>query len=355
MTDDSELADRVDRLLEEVEDDLQPMTPDEGVSRFLDERAGEVRESTWQNDQTRLEHFLEWCDEAGVENLNELTGRRLSEFVTWRRKQVAPITLQKQLSSVRMALRRWADQEAVPEGIAEKLHSPELPDGAESRDSFLSAERAHEVLDYYENFEYAGKEHALLGLLWRTGMRRGAAHSLDENDLYREEHAVRVEHRPESGTKLKNGDGGSRWVYLGPRWTRILEDYLEHPNRPSGRDDHGRLPFFQKSGGGRPSPQTLSKWVVRALHPCSYTGECPHDRTQESCDARGRDANFSACPSSVTPHDVRRGAITHHLNENVTPETVSERMDVSLDVLYRHYDARTEREKMAVRRDQLPD
>jgi site-specific recombinase XerD len=355
VTDSDEVVDEVARLLDEHGADLEPMTPEEGVARFLDSRSSSVRESTWQNDKTRLEHFLEWCDESDVDDLNDLTGRRLGDFVAWRRDQIAPITLQKQLSSVRMALRWWADQEAVPEGIAEKLHSPELPDGAESRDSFLDADRAEQALDYYESFQYASRDHALLGLLWRTGMRRGAVHSLDVDDLVAEDHAVRLEHRPETGTKLKNGDAGERFVYLGPRWYRILEAYRDHPKRPSGLDDHGRRALFAKSGGGRPSPQTLSKWVIRALHPCSYTGECPHDVGEDDCDARGRDANLSACPSKVTPHDVRRGAITHHLNQNVQPETVSERMDVSLEVLYRHYDARTEREKMAVRREQLPD
>jgi site-specific recombinase XerD len=353
VTDD--VQEELENLVDELGDDLEPMTPEEGVRRFLDSRAESVRDSTWNNDETRLGHFLDWCAQEGVDDLTDLTGRALGDFVAWRRDQVAPITLQKQLSSVRMALRMWADQEAVADGLAEKLHSPELPDGAESRDSFLDADRARRALDYYEDYQYGSREHALLGLIWRTGMRRGAVHSLDEDDVVVDDDAVRLEHRPETGTKLKNGDDGERWVYIGRRYTHVLEDYLENPNRPSGLDEHGRRALFAKTGGGRPSVGTITKWVIRMLHPCSVTGECPHDRTEKSCEARGRDANLSACPSSCSPHDVRRGSITHHLNEGVSAEVVSERMDVSLDVLYRHYDARTEREKMAVRRRQLPD
>jgi len=93
---------------------------------------------------------------------------------------------------------------------------------------------------------------------------------------------------------------------------------------------------------------------MRALHPCTYA-ECPHGRTPEECEARGKNAKLAECPSARSPHAVRRGAITNHLNEETAPETVSERMDVSLDVLYEHYDARTEREKMAVRRQDIPE
>ena len=333
--------------------DLRPLSPQEGVERFLRHRKPSVRETTYSNTKHRLSVFLEWCEEYDVENLNELTGRDLADFVDWRRVDVAPITLQKQLSGVRMALRYWADIEAVQEGLAEKLHAPELPDGAESRDVHLDARRAKAALEYYDRHHYASRDHALLALLWRTGMRRSAARAIDVDDLEPDEHAVRVEHRPETGTTLKNGDDGTRWVYLGPKWFQVLADYRDNPDRNDVVDEYGREPLFTTRNGTRPTGDSIYKWVIRALHPCTYA-ECPHGETPRTCEARGSQSIPSKCPSARSPHAVRRGAITHHLNEGSSPELVSERMDVSLEVLYEHYDARTEREKMAVRRQELP-
>ena len=51
----------------------------------------------------------------------------------------------------------------------------------------------------------------------------------------------------------------------------------------------------------------------------------------------------STCLSSVSPHAIRRGSITHHLSEDVPEKVVSDRMNVNLDVLEKHYDRRTER------------
>jgi hypothetical protein len=63
----------------------------------------------------------------------------------------------------------------------------------------------------------------------------------------------------------------------------------------------------------------------------------------------------SQCPSARSPHAIRRGSITYHLNQNLSPEVVSEWCDVSLEVLYEHYDVRTEQEKMTVRKQQVQD
>lgn len=329
--------------------ELEPLAPSEGVDRFLAHRKPSVRKSTFNNAQTRLGHFLRWCAEREIEDLNGLSGRDLADFVSWRQGQVKPITLQKQLSTVRMALEFWADIEAVEEGLREKVHAPELPDGAEARDAVLNAERAAFLLDRFERFDYASRNHVILALLWRTGMRRGALRSIDLCDLHEGEQALSVQHRPESDTPLKNGEGGERWIYLGPTWSQLLADYVEY-RRVDVRDDYGREPLFS-TAQGRIAETTITNVLYQMTRPCLYGG-CPHDRDPSTCEA-AVEAGASKCPSSRSPHTVRRGAITSHLNGGVPPEIVSERMDVSLGVLYQHYDARSDREKMDVRKEYL--
>lgn len=333
------------------EEDLQPLDPEEGIERFLRHRKPSIRESSYRNAKTRLGFFEEWCEEREIDNLNDLTGRLLADFVAWRQDDVKAVTLQKQLSTIRVALRYWADIEAVPDGLAEKVHAPELSDGEASRDVHLSADRAETILAHLNRYDYASRDHALMVLAWKTGMRRGAIRSLDVDDMRPDDHALVLEHRPDTGTKLKNGSDGERWIYLGPEWYGIIEEYVE-ANRLDKTDEYGRRPLLATQNG-RPMGDTIYKWINRLTQPCHY-GECPHDRDPEDCEATGK-GYPSKCPSARSPHAIRRGAITHHLNEEVSPEIASERMNVSLDVLYEHYDVRTAREKMEVRKNQLKD
>lgn len=116
-------------------------------------------------------------------------------------------------------------------------------------------------------------------------------------------------------------------------------------------DDHGRRPLIT-TRNGRPTGDTIYSWINRLTHPCKFR-ECPHDREPESCEALGSDGYPSKCPSARSHHAIRRGSITYHLNRSTSPEVVSEWCDVSLDVLYEHYDVRTEQEKMTVRKQQI--
>ncbi|MFC7204709.1 tyrosine-type recombinase/integrase [Haloferax namakaokahaiae] len=325
------------------------LDPEDAVERFLAYMAPSWRDSTFNNATTRLGHLLDFLDERGIEDTTELNGRTLSDFVAWRRADVAPITLQKQLTTVRVFLRWAADIDAVPEGLAEQLHAPELPDGAESSDIVIETHRVERMLDYFERFDYASRMHAMVAILWRTGMRRGALHSLDVGDLRPEENALVLEHRPETDTYLKNGKDGERWVYLGPIWYQVVEDYVNE-RRLDKTDDHGRDPLLT-TRYGRPHVTTISDNCYRATRPCQYTSECPVGRDIEECAGT---TNPEQCPCKRGPHAFRRGAISDHLREGTPPEVVSERMNVSLDVLYKHYDVRSNREKMDVRKEHLP-
>lgn len=49
-------------------------------------------------------------------------------------------------------------------------------------------------------------------------------------------------------------------------------------------------------------------------------------------------------------HPIRRGSITYHLNQGWPKEKVSERCDVSLEVLDKHYNEQTKEDERQARR-----
>ena len=131
----------------------------------------------------------------------------------------------------------------------------------------------------------------------------------------------------------------------------MIEDYLEF-NRIQATDEYGREPLIS-SAHGRLSESMIRETVYRWTRPCLHT-ECPHERDPDTCEAM-TSFKASTCPSSRSPHGVRRGALTRMLREGTPEQVVSDRSDVSGDVLEQHYDQRTERERMQLRREFLED
>lgn len=336
--------------------DLIETTPEEALDLFLQERSTESADSTIQSYRYRLQHFVRWCGGvAEVDNLNDLSGRDLHKYKLWRQEDggLNKTSLKAQMDTLRVFVRFCESIDAVEPDLHSKVISPTLSDGVGQRDVKLGAEEAEELLEYLGRFEYASFAHTLLLLLWRTGLRMGSVRALDLNDFDPENEHLAVRHRPESDTPLKNKQNGERLVALNPSVCATISDYIE-VHRPDVVDDHGRDPLLA-TDNGRPGKNTIRTTVYRWTRPCQYGHTCPHGRDKDDCEALEVRWSASKCPSSVSPHAVRRGSITHHLTQDVPEQVVSDRMNVSQRVLDKHYDRRSEEVKVEQRRGYLED
>ncbi|WP_225334725.1 tyrosine-type recombinase/integrase [Halomicrobium urmianum] len=324
------------------------MKPERAVNRYLTEKKPEWADSSYYNNSSTLNRFLEFCEEDGLDNICEIDGFHISDFKQYRRESgINEVTLYNNLSSLRAFLSWCSSMGLVESWIVDDMVLNEPDDKV--RSEMLDADRADHILDYLDNFEYATLRHALFALLWDTGMRLGAARAVDVEDYNSTDQYIEVAHRPDKGTPLKNKHDGQREINLHSWACEILDDYLQM-HHEDVTDDYGRTPLFS-SRHGRMVRSNLRMHIRRLTRPCHYTGECPHRRDLDECEANQDYRAASKCPGSVSPHPIRRGAITHWLNEGHRKELISERMNVSVNTLDEHYDARTESEKRNLRRE----
>ncbi|WP_254767776.1 tyrosine-type recombinase/integrase [Salinilacihabitans rarus] len=332
--------------------DLDPIDPNSAVDMYLADREPTVAQSTLYAHRSRLGHFLRWCEAEAIETIADLTGRELHAYRLWRREDgdLNRVSEKTQMDTLRVFI-RWCEQLgfASPD-LHLAVQSPTLDPGDNTREVLLDAERATAILDYLATYHYASLDHVVLVLFWRCGLRLGALHALDVDDYDPIEQSLAVVHRPETATPLKNKHEGERYVALSDATRRVLDDWVGD-RRPDVTDEHGREPLCATTRG-RAYKSYLRKFVYRWTRPCVVTGECPHGRTIDDCDAVSDEAAFR-CPSSVSPHAIRRGAITHWLKADWPTRAVGDRANVSPDVLEAHYDQRSAQEKMEQRRRYL--
>lgn len=333
-------------------DDLEPLDPRTAKKMYLDDRRQELAEATLQSHHYRLRHFIKWCESENIENLNTLSGRDLHRFRTTRQSEndLATATMRGQLATLRMFVRFCASIDGVDPTLDEKILLPSTTE-CNARDEMLEPEDARQVLDHLERYQYAALEHAWLHTLWHTGLRTGSCRGLDRGDYNQEEQYLSLVHRPEEDTPLKNGTEGERLVALNDQASNVLDEWLD-VNHPETIDDNGREPLFATKHG-RISRNRARSIAYQYTRPCVYGDECPHDRDMDGCEALATSKAYD-CPSSLSPHPIRRGAITYYLQEGTPERHVSSRMGVSPDVLDRHYDQRSEIEKLRQRRQYLP-
>lgn len=331
---------------------LEPIDAETALELYLADRGNELSEASLKGHKYRLGHFVRWCEDQEIENLNTLSGRQLHEYRLWRRDDgdLNKVSEKTQMDTLRVFVRWLEAIDAVEQDLSQKVLSPAITPDENSRDVMLDSDRASAVLTHLEKYQYASIEHVALSLMWHTMMRVGGVHALDVEDYNPGDQCAEIRHRPETGTPIKNKGDGERMVAFSDQICDLLDDWLA-TKRPSVTDEFGREPLLA-SRQGRTNKTTLRAYVYRWTRPCVTENECPHDRDPEECEAMTRDTAYR-CPSSVSPHAIRRGSITHSLNSDMPDKVVSDRANVSQRVIEQHYDRRTEREKMEQRREYL--
>jgi len=382
----SEEPDDVEDLLDELRDivddeaDLEPTSPEEARTLWIESHDG--ADSTIQSYKRRLRPFLEWLEDRDITDLSELSTRDVKEFEALRRsRNLDKQSLNNQFGTIRQWLGYCYELNAVSQDVVKALDVPSLSKEDRVNTEKLITDRAEEILENLDQYRYASREHVLFLVLWRTTARIGTIRALDLRDFYhteddrrrlREElenqgfapHVVDgilddVEfpllyprHRPESGTPLKNDEGGERVINLADWVGEVLEDYIT-VNRADVRDEDGRRPLLSsKKGDGRLSKSAMRNWCYILTQPCDFGGPCPHERDPETCEAREH-GHGSKCPSSRSPHRVRTGSITNHRDRGWPISELADKANTSEDLIEGVYDQPEQLIRGAVRREYL--
>lgn len=337
---------------------LDPIKPEDAVELYLTDKTTESAEQTVRSHRSRLGFFLKWCVKEEIDNMNDLSGRDLHDFRVWRRTAgrngedgISKATEKSQMNTLSVFIRWCESIDAVSPNLHEKILAPSLSKQEGVRDEMLDEEVAESILDYQNTYNYASFDHVQMILIWRCLLRTGGIRAIDIDDceLDCDEPYIKIRHRPKSDTPLKKQQEGERIVGIKPEVAETINDYIK-TNRHDLSNDGSRKPLLTTTQG-RPHRQTIQAASYAVTRPCVVTDECPHDRNINQCRAAKNRQQAFRCPSSKSPHAVRRGAITAWLNNDAPEAFIAERASTDIGTLSKYYDRRTELEKMQQRRE----
>jgi len=104
-----------------MSDDLDPITPEAALAYYLDARRYDLRETTMRTHESRLRSFVDWLQDQGIQNMNEVDLRTVHAYRVSKREDNGDddtcndVTMQGQISTVRRFLSHIADLDGVPE------------------------------------------------------------------------------------------------------------------------------------------------------------------------------------------------------------------------------------------------
>lgn len=299
-----------------------------------------------------------WCDDQDIDQVGDLTEWTIEQYENYAhaREDWSPVTISNKLKGLRQFL-EFLGKKGFTDGYLHPAVS--VPDldrtqevNTEKWDKLDALPQIHFMRNSPEWFGTFG--HAVTEVEWFTARRVQAISGLDLVDFTREPDEddpadgpyIEFKHRPDEGTRLKNGLDSEGPVEISEDVADVLDYYIAR-ERNDKRDDNGREPLFT-TRQGRASNSKIRGATYIATQPCIRIA-CPHGENAKKCEYRKRD-HASKCPSSRSPHRLRTGSIQWQLDQGIDPEDVSDRVDASVDTIRRHYDLPDDRVKMENRR-----
>ena len=248
--------------------------------RYLDLQRGASRH-TLRGYATDLAEFRAFLSREGMGDIAHADARAVRAWVAHLHdRKLAKSSIARKLATVRSCFRYLARVGRVEVNPARQVGSPRLP---KRLPSFLPKDESKELLDAHPERSEAGlRDHALLELLYASGLRVAECCGLDLDDVDRRGGTVRV-----------MGKGGKeRVVPAGDAALGALEAWL------SVRGE-GRGALFTNLRGGRLGTRSVHRIVKR----------------------RARAAGIDR---RVTPHTLRHTFATHLLGEGADLRLIQE-------------------------------
>ena len=322
----------------------ETIKPRQARRQFLSARRGNVKKTTYRSYKFPTKDFIEFCEQHDIEAIEDVGGYIIESWKQRRKDEVKQITLHNNVKTLRVFIRWCETAELIEYGTADRIEVPSVSKQQAVSDESLALSQAENILRYLNTYEYASREHALFKTMWQTGCRISGAIALDKKDYdHNDGPILKFRNRKSDGTPLKNGNGGERNVTINEDLRTVLQDYIDG-KRPDTTDAFDREPLFCTRTQRMPRQRAYKNFTALS-RPCFTEGVCPHDREIDGCDAAQQKKKAFGCPSSVSLHPIRRGSITYHIDRGWPKEKLSERVDVSVEVLTKHYDARSKEQE----------
>ncbi|WP_252699463.1 site-specific integrase [Natronosalvus vescus] len=309
----------------------------EATELFITRRRPDWKGETARSYRKGLDSFENFADDHDLETLDDLDLWKVGQYTDWLvQTDYARATIYSKQKMARTWLKWLESQGLVDVGTHLAIETLRLEDSEQTSSDILRPNTLREFLEFYrDSIQWRAKRcHALLEVIGHTGARRSCIRALDVQDYDPETRTLEFLNRSETGTRLKRGDTHQRKVILSETPNQVLYEYLER-ERYEKHDKNGRKPLFT-STRGRPTKSTITNWLYEATLPCVMR-ECPHSRKRHTCEWTEQ-SHSSKCPSSTSPHPVRRGSITWQLNIGRSIQDVADRAATTPDVIRRYYD-----------------